>query len=302
MSSADLRIRQVEAFRAVMQRRNVTRAAESLGISQPAVSRLLADFEAGVGFVLFERRGGRLVPTAEAHALNEEVERAFVGLERVAQAAGQIRERRRGVLSIAATPDLAADFLPRVLASFAREHEGVAVALVAHESAAVLESVGTQRCDLGFVAQSMVHPQVRLATLGEWPMRCIVPRGHPLARKRAVSAADCAGLAFVSFAGTSERRVRVDQVFAQAGIVRREVAEAALAQSVVGLVEAGLGIALVDSLSAAGAAARVVVKRFTPALPEALYVARAVRAEGEARPALAEAFVSHAEALLARLR
>jgi DNA-binding transcriptional LysR family regulator len=302
MPPADLRIRQVEAFRAVMQRRNVTRAAESLGVSQPAVSRLLADFEAGVGFVLFERRGGRLVPTAEAHALNEEVERAFVGLERVAQAAGQIRERRRGVLSVAATPDLAADFLPRVLASFAQEHEGVEVALVAHEPAAVLESVGAQRCDLGFVAQSMAHPQVRLAMLGEWPMRCIMPRGHSLARKRAVSAADCAGLAFVSFAGTSERRMRTDQVFAQAGVVRRAGAEATLAQSVVTLVEAGVGIALVDALSAAGAAARVVVKRFTPALPEALYVARAVRREGEVRPALAEAFVAHAEALLARLR
>jgi len=299
MQAVDLRIRQVEAFRAVMQQRSVTRAAESLGVSQPAVSRLLADFEASVGFLLFERRSGRLLPTAQAHALNEEVERAFVGLERVAQAALQIREQRRGVLTIAATPDLAADFLPRVVASYAREHEGVSVSLVAYEPALVLEHVGAQRCDLGFVAQSMAHPEVRLETLGAWPMRCIVPRGHRLARKRTVSAADCEGEAFVSFAGTSALRMRVDQLFAQAGVVRRPAAEATLAQSVVALVEAGLGIALVDPLSAAGAAARVAVKRFTPALPESLYVARGA---GEARPVLAEAFVRHAEAALARLR
>lgn len=285
-----------------MQRRSVTRAAESLGISQPAVSRLLADFEAGVGFALFERRQGRLVPTAEAHALNEEVERAFVGLERVAQAAAQIRERRRGTLTIAATPDLAADFLPRVVASFMLEHEGVDVALVAHESAVVLEHVSAQRCDLGMLAQSMAHPQVRLEALGEWPMRCIVPRGHRLARKRAISAADCADEAFVSFAATSERRSRVDRVFAEAGVVRRLCVEATLAQSVVSLVEAGAGIALVDALTAAGAAACVAVKRFAPALPESLYVAQIARAAGQARPALADAFIGHAEAALARLR
>jgi DNA-binding transcriptional LysR family regulator len=299
MSVADLRIRQVEAFHAVMQQRSVTRAAESLGVSQPAVSRLLADFEARVGFVLFERRSGRLLPTAQAHALNEEVERAFVGLERVALAALQIREQRRGVLTIAATPDLAADFLPRVVAPFVREHEGVSVTLLAYEPALVLEHVSAQHCDLGFVAQAMAHPQVRLESLGEWQMRCIVPRGHRLARKRAVSAADCEGEAFVSFAGASAWRMRVDQLFAQAGVVRLPGVEATLAQSVVALVEEGLGIALVDPLSAAGAAARVAVKRFTSTLPESLYVAHAA---GEARQVLAEAFVRHAGAALARLR
>lgn len=299
MAVADLRIRQVEAFRAVMQRRTVTRAAESLGVSQPAVSRLLADFEVSVGFALFERHKGRLVPTAEAYALNEEVERAFVGLERVALAAGQIRERRRGALCIAATPDLAADFLPRVIASFAREHEGVAVTLLSHEPAAVLERVGAQRCDLGFVAQSIAHPQVRLETLGQWPMRCIVPRGHRLARKRVVSAADCAGEAFVSFDGSSEWRMRIDRVFAESGVAVRAGVEAALAQSVVALVEAGAGIALIDPLSAAGATARVVVKRFSPALPESLYLARLA---GQSPSILADAFVRHAAAALARLR
>lgn len=282
-----------------MQRRSVTRAAESLGVSQPAVSRLIADFETSVGFALFERRRGRLMPTEQAQALNDEVERTFVGLERVAEAATQIRERRRGVLSIAATPDLAADFLPRVLASFVREHEGVEVALTAHDSAIVLEHVGARRCELGFVAQSMAHPQVRLEMLGTWPMRCIVPRGHPLARRRAVNAADCAGEALVAFARGSERRMRVDRVFAEAGIVLRRGAEATLAQSVVALVEAGVGIAIVDPLSAAGAAARVTVKRFAPALAESLYVARGANG---AQQGLADAFVAHAGAVLARLR
>ncbi|RQH08945.1 LysR substrate-binding domain-containing protein [Paraburkholderia dinghuensis] len=299
MTTVDLRIRQVEAFRAVMQQRSVTRAAESLGVSQPAVSRLLADFEASVGFALFARRQGRLVPTAEAHVLNEEVERAFIGLERVAQAAGQIRERRRGALRIAGTFDLAADFLPRVIALFAREHDGVDVSLLALEPAAVVEHVGAQRCDLGFVVPLIAHPQVRLEALGQWPMRCIVPRGHRLARKRIVTAADCAGEAFVSFLKLSEPRTKIDRIFADSGVTRQMGVEAALAQSIVALVEAGAGIALVDPLSAAGAAARVVVKRFSPVLPETVHVARLAE---QSQSMVADAFVRHVVTVLGHLR
>jgi DNA-binding transcriptional LysR family regulator len=299
MAVPDLRIRQVEAFRAVMQQRSVTRAAESLGVSQPAVSRLLADFETSVGFALFARRQGRLVPTAEAYVLNEEVERAFTGLERVALAAGQIREGRRGALSIAGTFDLAADFLPRVVALFAREQAGIDVSLLALESAAVVEHVGAQRCDLGFVALSVAHPHVRLEALGQWPMRCIVPRGHRLARKRIVTAADCAGEPFVSFPKTSEPRTRIDRMFAESGVTRQMGIEAALAQSVVALVEAGAGIALVDPLNAAGAAARVVVKRFSPVLPETVHV---VRLAEPSRSVLAEAFVRHVVTVLGHVR
>lgn len=95
MPDSEPSIRQIEAFRALMQTRTATRAAAALGVSQPAVSRLLADFEAGVGFALFERRNGRLWPTAHAHALHEEVERAFTGFERVIQAAARWRRRVR---------------------------------------------------------------------------------------------------------------------------------------------------------------------------------------------------------------
>ncbi|MDX1606470.1 MAG: LysR family transcriptional regulator, partial [Candidatus Competibacterales bacterium] len=65
--------RQLEAFRTVMRGHTVTRTAELLFISQPAVTRLLADLEHSVGFTLFERRKGRLHATPEAQALYEEV-------------------------------------------------------------------------------------------------------------------------------------------------------------------------------------------------------------------------------------
>ncbi|HEY4801037.1 MAG TPA: LysR substrate-binding domain-containing protein [Paraburkholderia sp.] len=299
MYAADLSLRQVEAFRALMQWRTVTRAAQALGISQPAVSRLLADFEAKMELALFERRQGRLLPTVEAHALHDEVERAFFGFERVAQAAAQIRAQRRGVVRVAASADLCADFLPRVAAAFASAHEGVDLELLTGDAAEIAERVAAQRCDLGFVTQAVAHPGVRLECLGEWPLRCIVPRGHRLARKRVIHAEDCAGERFISFAAASEARMGIDRLFAESGVARELVVEVALAQSAVAMVEAGMGVALVDALTAQHASARVSVKRFAPALPAALH---AVRGTQRTATALGDAFVRHAAAALARLR
>lgn len=298
MPATDLSLRQIEAFRALMQWRTVTRAALSLGVSQPAVSRLLADFEAKVGLALFERRSGRLLPTVEAHELHDEVERAFVGFERVALAAEQIREQRRGVIRVAASAEFCADFLPRVAAAFAREHDGVDIELTMGEAADIAERVAARQCDLGIVAQAVAHPGARVETLGEWPLRCIVPRGHRLARKRTIDAADCEGERFISLPTASEVRARIDKTFADYGVTRERSVQAPLAQAVATMVEAGMGIALIDALSAAEASARVSVKRFAPELTTAIH---AIRGAQRAVP-LAEAFVRNAAAVLARLR
>src|SRR5260370_30393698 len=110
---ARINARQVEACRAMMLTGSVTEAAKLMAVTQPAVSRLLRDFQALLKMELFERRGSGLVPTASATALYMEVERSFVGLERIAAAAEEIRGRRTGTLRIAAMPALSNGYLPR---------------------------------------------------------------------------------------------------------------------------------------------------------------------------------------------
>jgi len=95
---ARINSRQVEAFRATMLTGSVTEAAALMTVTQPAVSRLLRDLQALLKMELFERRGTGLVPTAAAMALYTEVERSFVGLERITAAAEEIRGRRTGSL------------------------------------------------------------------------------------------------------------------------------------------------------------------------------------------------------------
>src|SRR5689334_5902908 len=99
--------RGVEVFHAVMRCSSVTEAARLLRTSQPTVSRELARFERDVGLVLFDRRRGRLFPSAHAHQLFEEVERSFAGLERIAQTAEALRHSGMGELRVACLPALA---------------------------------------------------------------------------------------------------------------------------------------------------------------------------------------------------
>ncbi|WP_175943680.1 LysR substrate-binding domain-containing protein [Caballeronia sp. BCC1704] len=272
MTASDLRLRQIEAFRAVMLRHTVTRAAASLHISQPAVSRLIADLESRVGFVLFERQQGRLVPTAEARVLFEEVERAFVGLDRITQAAQQIRAMRRGSLRVAGSPAVALDLLPAVIARFVETHPGIDVTLLAHSATTVVDKVASGQCDVGLIAEPIPHHAVRSERLADAVMRCIVPRGHRLARKPALRPADLRGERFISFPLSFDARSAIDRVFVDHDVSRDLVVEAQLSQAIVALVANGAGVALIDPVTAAYARQRVAVKPFEPAVPDHFYI------------------------------
>jgi len=110
--------RRVEAFHAVMLSGSITSAAEKLGISQPAVSRLISDFEHEIGMKLFSRAGGNLSPTEDARSLLDDVEFFFRGLDGVYQAAQDIKAMRKGVLRLGVMPNLALDVVPDIVSSF----------------------------------------------------------------------------------------------------------------------------------------------------------------------------------------
>ena len=105
--------RQIEAFRTVIVTGGITAAAQALNVTQPAVTRLIQDLQYALGLPLFVKRGARLVPTNEALSLYREVERQFVGLERIENAARNLREGRAGSLRVAALPAFNVGFLPQ---------------------------------------------------------------------------------------------------------------------------------------------------------------------------------------------
>ncbi|MBU6494269.1 MAG: LysR family transcriptional regulator [Burkholderiales bacterium] len=259
-----MKIRQLEAFHALMLRQTVTRAAQMLHISQPAVTRLINDLEADVGFPLFDRANGRLHPTPEGQALFEEVERSFAGMERIAQTAEQIKSLRRGSLHIAGAPAIALEFLPTALTGFLREHPGIDTTLLIHSSRTVVDLVVGRRCDVGFIAHPLTHPGAHVQLIVKAPMRCVLPLGHRLAERPVITPEDLHGESFVSFPKEFDGRVAIDREFAARRIDRVITSESQLSATLCVLVQHGAGVALIDPITARYAAGRVVVKPFIP--------------------------------------
>ena len=262
---ARINSRQVEAFRATMLTGSVTEAAKLMAVTQPAVSRLLRDFQALLKMELFERRGTGLVPTAAATALYTEVERSFVGLERITAAAEEIRGRRTGSLRIAALPALANGYLPRLAGHFLKERPNLNLAFFGVISPIVVDWVLNNQCDIGFAEIPIAHsglPSLRLPPL---PRVAILPAGHRLATKEVLEPRDFEGETFISLSAGSTGRHLIDQAFNRDDVRRVLRVETTLSEIMCGLVSSGLGVAICDPFTAQEFTNRgVIARRFVP--------------------------------------
>ncbi|MDB5891385.1 MAG: transcriptional regulator, LysR family [Polaromonas sp.] len=287
-----MRLRQLEAFRAIMLCQTVTRAADMLFISQPAVTRLLADLEASAGFPLFERARGRLHPTAEAHLLYEEVNRSLVGVERIARTAYAIKTQQRGAMHVAAPPSIALSFLPRAIAQFLKDHAEIKIMLGVYDSRSIVDMVIGQRCDVGIVNLSISHTGTHGDSLLSTAHVCAVPVNHPLAVKDLVVPADLEGEVFISQPNNGSTRLLIDTMFAAHGVKYKPAqVETQVSATLCSMVSAGLGVSLVDAITAMeylGKDLRFI--RFEPAVPLEFSVLTPMQ---RMPPKLVDSFISH---------
>ena len=242
--------RHIEVFRAVMIAGSVTRAADLLNTSQPTVSRELARMEQTIGFALFERVAGRLRPTMPALALFEEVRQSYAGLERVASAAARLRAFREGQLSVITLPAFSHSILPDAFLRFHGRHPGVSLSVETQESPLLEEWLTAQRYDLGLTEHDATPAGTRLELLVQVDEVCVLPDGHPLLGRAAIDLHDFEGQAFVSLSASDPYRVQIDEAFGQAGVLPRSIVETPTAVSVCTFVRQGLGLAIVNPLTA----------------------------------------------------
>ncbi|GAA6141976.1 LysR family transcriptional regulator [Hydrogenophaga sp. 5NK40-0174] len=290
--------RQIELFRAVMQTGQVTRAAELLHTSQPTVSRELARLEQVLGMVLFERVKGRLKPTVRALALMDEVERSFVGLERIAATAESLRSYAQGRLQVGCLPALAQALLPTALQRFAQSQPMASVSIDPLESPLLESQLSEQRFDLGLTERREAPAACTLETLVLADEVCVLPAGHALARKPVLAPEDFAGEAFISLAPGDPYRQQIDSVFASAGVARQLRVETPSAVSVCAMARYGVGVGIVNPLTAADqASVALVVRPLTVSIPfHVALVTPVYRAEHPLRAVLAKALRDAAKA------
>ena len=258
-------LRQIEAFKAVIETGTVSRAAQTLHISQPAASKLLAHLEADIGLQLFERERGKLRPTERGIRLYEEVDRIFAGLRQIERAVESIRREEQGQLTIGIMPGLSGPFICEVVKRFLDKFPNVYVSLTARSSQFIVDWMSTRQLDLGIVTTRVENGHLETESLMNHPLVCVLPLGHRLARKSRVTLEDIADEPFVSFAPGSYTRIRLDEIFAEKGLKPNVVLDATTAPNVCELVAAGIGVTLEHPLLVQSVRGRVAVRPFEPA-------------------------------------
>ncbi len=292
-------LRHIEIFHAVMTAGNLTEAARLLHTSQPTVSRELARFEKVIGLTLFERSRGRLHPTVQGLRLFEEVQRSWYGLDRIVSAAESLREFRQGELSIVCLPVFSQSFLPLLLQPFLARYPEVSLNVVPQESPLLEEWLSAQRHDLG-LTETLSTPagteRTPLLTLNEV---CVLPAGHPLAQRKVLTPQDFQGENYISLSRSDSYRQLLDALFSEHQVKRRMVVETHSAASVCAMVRAGVGVSVVNPLTALDyASSGVVVRPFSIAVP---FTVSLIRPLHRPASALVDAFSGHLQQAASRI-
>lgn len=261
--------RQLEAFRKVMSTGSMTLAAELLKISQPAVSRLIKDLETEISFRLFRREGNRLIPGEEARRLFHEVERFYQGMESIERVAYDLKAARVGNLRIAAISALGLDFISEGIRQFLQAHPQVSISLDVCPSQDVLELVTANQVDIGYIGfMGIEYPGVDIFQQPDVAAVCVLPRGHPLAKKKAIHITDLHEQPLISLHSNSPLRLRVEMALESSGVKCSSVMETTFAHSACSLVASGLGITIADPFTAAHLHdPRIVCRPIIPMIP-----------------------------------
>jgi DNA-binding transcriptional LysR family regulator len=279
----------IDLFRAVLRHGGMTRAAAALGIGQPHVSRAIAQLEADLGFLLFVRGHGSALPTEEGEAFSREVERTYAGLDHLRQAASQIRERGAGPLRIACQPSLAARMVPRAIRRLSSACPGVRVSLHVPSPDTIWTWASTGQCDIGLVRPRSGYAGVAYETFITVDAVCALPRRHALARKRTITVSDLVGSPLIAGAPGNFQQA-IEETLARAGVEPRFVHMAQYTAARCGLVAEGLGLAIVDPISAHELSGLPIVLRpFEPRLP---FETMLIRPGGRPPSNLAAHFIS----------
>jgi DNA-binding transcriptional LysR family regulator len=253
---------QLRTFVAVAEAGGLSRAADALHLSLPAISRRLTALEDELGIALLERSTRRVTLTQtgreflpRARRLLDELEESLLGIRETAA-------RRRGVVTLACIPTAAYYFLPVTLAAFARRFPEVRVRVMDLSADGVSDAVATGGAEFGIGMPGVPHPEVEFRPLRQDPFVVACRRDHPLAARRGpLRWQDLENERLVGVSRRSGNRLILDRALLPRGISPNWRYEAEHLSTSLGLVEAGLGVAVVPRLALPRGAHPVLVMR-----------------------------------------
>ncbi|MFC3204793.1 LysR family transcriptional regulator [Aquamicrobium soli] len=253
--SATISLRQIEAFKAIVETASVTAAASAMYVSQPSVSRLLRSLEENIGFNLFERRKGRLLATPEALLFYDEIQKYFRNLQKLAHTAADIRALARGQLRLGSFIALSIAVTPAVIKKFNSAHPQMHVSCTTAQSRQIVDLIASRFADLGIVDPMAVSEIVRMERRWQFQCVCVMPAGHPLAASDSVSVPQLANESVIGLEREFLSRYPPGAKLYEALASRLRIQ---VHQSIVAcaLVAEGVGVAIVDPFTAMHCAPR----------------------------------------------
>ncbi|MEY3138345.1 MAG: hypothetical protein RL580_2077 [Pseudomonadota bacterium] len=240
----------LRAFVAIVRHGTVTAAGRELGLTQPGTSRLLAKLEREIGFVLFHRDRGRLIPTADALLLFEEAEIALGNVAHLHDFAEDIARLRVGRLRLVAPPSFSEGVLPEVVAGFLERFPDVQLSIDSRSVETAKAMIASRVVDAGFVKTPVDRDDLAVEPLISSGTVCVLAKRHPLACETFLDPARLRGEPLILLGYGGRSRARIEAAFSDAGVVPNVRIETHTIGSACGLAAKSIGIGIVNALLA----------------------------------------------------
>lgn len=245
-------LRHVAAFLAVARLSSFTRAAVMLRVSQPALTVQIKQLEDAFGVRLFDRDNRSVALTPAGRELVAPLERLMHDFEAVAGHARDLAGHRRGFVTIAALPSIAAGLLPRAIRLLSDQHEGIVVRVKDVTAGRIVDLVKSGEVDFGI--GSVIRPDADLTTQPLLNDRLCVfaPTDHPISRKRYITLNELSRHPLILTSHDSSVRQIVERAFEHARLAAHVAQEATYMTTAIGMVRAGLGVAVLPESALVG--------------------------------------------------
>jgi DNA-binding transcriptional LysR family regulator len=242
-------LRQIEAFLAVAEAENFSRAAEQIGMTQPGISQAIREVEALLDLKLFDRTTRRVELTAAGHSFRVGAKKSLEALDDAVIDAQDHNALRQGYLRLAAPPFLAATVLPRVLAAFKDRHPGLILELVDTTTAQILSRVANHQVDLGLGTFPAGGTNLGYRVVLRDEMMCF---SHPcFGLANPMRWADFNGVPIIVLSQSSALRLPVEMGFEAASLTLTPAFEVEQIATALALAAAGLGVAILPGYARA---------------------------------------------------
>ncbi|AVJ28531.1 LysR family transcriptional regulator [Achromobacter spanius] len=246
-----MELRQLEAFAAVMSTGSVTAAGRLLGRSQPAISRLLQELEAEIGYPLFARSGPRVTPTEQGFLLYDDVERALTSLQQIRGRADEIARGQAQPLLVTATSALAAGLVPAALKRIEDRLGAARVQLRSASPERVVHAVLSGAAQLGVTSLPLEHRGLTVHWIAQAPCVAAVSEDDPVAQHAVVPVSALAGRRLITMANPYRLRRRLDAALAN-NVQALGTIETNSSVNALAAVRAGLGVSVLEPVTAYG--------------------------------------------------